>query len=335
MKKSLKIFALAASLLQAALFSAFAANPPSDFKYELTKDNKAVKITGVRNDKAEYVIPASIEDFPVTEIEFPNYGRERDYRLSKSCTISLPEGIEIAYIAAKENVTITLSQLPSTLKNLSIAADYYGCVKYDGTFPDKIESISFYLSSIGGLKLKLKQSLQDFAELQNLKKLSLTNVDFIGVPNKAPFKKADMESLELDNVNLIGNKTIYIPSDRSKIEDTNVEEIIFEEGVTKIQKSFSNNKNLKKIVLPSTLKSVDFPYGDCGKFVNCPNLTEVVVPDSLKNVKVPRIDESSVNIITGYMNYSYRDARIEDVFDTTLLSLKSRIKLQAAFGFSQ
>lgn len=333
MKKSLKIFALAASLLQAALFSAFAANPPSDFKYELTKDNKAVKITGVRNDKAEYVIPASIEDFPVTEIEFLDVYGKSDNRLSKSCTISLPEGIEIAYIKAKENVTITLSQLPSTLKNLMIVADYYGCVKYDGTFPDKIESINFYLESIGGLKLK--QSLQDFAELQNLKKLNLSNVDFIGVPNKAPFKKADMESLKLSNVNLIGNKTIYIPSDNSSIDGTNVEEIIFEEGVTKIQKSFSNNKNLKKIVLPSTLKSVDFPYKDCGKFVNCPNLTEVVVPDSLKNVKVPRIDESYVSIISGYMNYSYRDARIEDVFDTTSFSLKSRIKLQAAFGFSQ
>lgn len=331
MKKSLKIFALAASLLQAALFSAFAANPPSDFKYELTKDNKAVKITGVRNDKAEYVIPASIEDFPVTEIEFANYGSERDDRLPKSCTISLPEGIEFAQIWAKEKATITLSQLPSTLKDLSVN----NCVKYDGTFPDKIERITLNGSwATGGLKLK--QSLQDFAELQNLKYLVLRNVDFIGVPNKAPFKKADMESLRLSNVNLIGNKTIYIPSDRSEIEDTNVEEIIFEEGVTKIQESFSNNKNLKKIVLPSTLKSVDFgAYRYSGKFVDCPNLTEVVVPDSLKNVKVPRIDESSVDIISGYMNYSYRDARIEDMFDTTSLSLKSRIKLKAAFGFRQ
>lgn len=333
MKKSLKIFALAASLLQAALFSAFAANPPSDFKYELTKDNKAVKITGVRNDKAEYVIPASIEDFPVTEIEFANYGSERDDRLTKSCTISLPEGIEIAHIRAKEEATITLSQLPSTLKDLIVD----NCVKYDGTFPDKIERIfldGFYTRDTGGLKLK--QSLQDFAELQNLKYLNLGSVDFIGVPNKAPFKKADMESLRLYNVNLIGNKTIYIPSDKSKIEDTNVEEIIFEEGVTKIDESFSNNKNLKKIVLPSTLKSVDLgTYRYSGKFVDCPNLTEVVVPDSLKNVKVPRIDESSFDIISGYMNYSYRDARIEDMFDTTSLSLKSRIKLKAAFGFRQ
>lgn len=300
MKKSLKIFTLAASFLQAALFSAFAANPPSDFKYELTKDNKAVRITQLKGDKTKYVIPASIEDFPVKEV---------DICVDESCTISLPEGIEYVRISNPLSggvLTPIEGQLPSTVKSLNLF-----CCKYDGIFPNKIEKICILGSDYSSEDpIKLNQS---FAELQNLKNLYLKKVDFIGVANSTPFKMANMDSLLLEYVNLIGNKTIYIRGDNSEIYGTNVEEIIFEEGVTKIERNFSNNKNLKKIVLPSTLKSVVV-----GIFDDCPNLTEVVVPDSLANVEVE-----------GTRRYG---TPLYKVFDTTSLSLKSQAKLKNALN---
>lgn len=317
--KKLKIFALAASLLQAALFSAFAANPPSDFIYDLTDDNKAVKITGLRNDKAEYVIPANIEDFPVTDVVI---------RYDEDCNITLPEGCLNVFISRPHGYgygTITVNQLPSSVKKLEL----YDCY-YNGTLPTEIEDVS--IDGDGG-KIKLNQ---DSSGLKNLKKLAVTgksdaHINFpydlsesqnleslelrvVDVTNKAPLKLESLKKLDLDGVNLIGNKTVYTKdaSSLSRIGSTNIEELIFEEGVTNIRGEYAyNNENLTKVVLPSTLKEIGR-----SAFTDCPNLSEVVVPDSLGKI------ETNGN-------------KLRDVFDTTSLSLKNRIKLKEAFGFSK
>lgn len=271
MKKSLKIFALAASLLQAALFSSFAANPPSDFKYELTKDNKAVKITGVRNDKAEYVIPASIEDFPVKYVSFfigENW----------NTSITPPDGcvgFSLSTSTYKNtNAFVNIKRLPAGIERVYIVGDFKSHIKLD----------------------------QSLSELKNLKSLRLDNVDLV------------------DKSVSIGCSAI--------LTRTNVEELIFEEGVTEIgytssghSSTFRFNKNLKRVVLPSTLKKV---VNFC--FLGCPNISEVVVPDYQEKILTIKYSEDGLEF--------YADS-VDDIFNTTSLSLKNRIKLQAAFGFSQ
>lgn len=329
MKKSLKIFALAASLLQAALFSAFAANPPSDFTYEFINNSQALKITGVKNSKAEYVIPASIEDFPVTEVDI-------SYRDTKDCNITLPEGclnVSISSWAGDSSKIITVNQLPSSVKKLILD----GC-NYDGTLPAEIEDVSIYGS---WKQIKLNQQSSplknlkkldfngggyfwntnlpfDLSESQNLESLDLKSVDFTN-----PLKLESLKSLKemkLGSVNFV-NKTLSISKNvienkYSYILGTNVEELIFEEGVTEIRSNFVNrngkfeagNDSLKRIVLPSTLKKIEY-----NAFTHCPNLSEIVIPDSLRKIET-------------------NASKLEDIFDTTSLTLKNQARLNEIFS---
>lgn len=337
--KKLKIFALAASLLQAVLFSAFAANPPSDFTYELINNNQAIKITGVRNDKAEYVVPASIEDFPVTEVDIvliPNARLDANKNLIvtfQSFTISLPEGcVKVSFNSedfknfrgdeVRSKSIITVRQLPSTVKELSMKN---GCCKYDGTLPIGIEQVD--INGTRDDKARLVKLNQSLSKLQNLKSLRLSDVDFVGAPNKTPLKLPKLESLYLgaslgeNSVNLI-DKSISINSNlisNAGVHNTNVEELIFEEGVQKIPNyySFPSNDNLKRIVLPSTLESIA-----AASFRHNKSLSEVVIPDSLTKVEV-----QTDRYFSAY--------KVADVFDTTSLSLKCRIKLQELLGFKE
>lgn len=270
MKKTFKLFALAALLLQAAIFSAFAANPPSDFTYELSKDNTYIVITELKNDKAAYVIPESIEDFPVLQVKI--FQR-------KACTITLPEGIEDVYIFGS---------------------------------------------------LKINQSL---AKLQHLKSLDISFVDFIGTANKTPLKLPELTELHLSNVNLI-DKSISVGKELKDLRlwDTNVEELIYEEGVTYIgrdtnydgfNQSKYYSKNLKRVVLPSTLKKIALKA-----FIYCPSLSEVVVPDSLEKVEVET--DEVWNDFWGRL-VTVSASKLEDIFDTTSLPLKTRARLNQLF----
>lgn len=269
MKKSFKLFALAALLLQAAIFSAFAANPPSDFTYELSKDNTYIVITELKNDKAAYVIPESIEDFPVLQVKIIP---------QKACTITLPEGIE--YVDIWKN---------------------------------------------GDGSLKINQSL---AKLQHLKKLDIYHVDFIGTANKTPLKLPELTELHLNNVNLI-DKSISVGKELRDLRlwTTNVEELIYEEGVTSIRSindtDSHTNKNLKRVVLPSTLKKIALKA-----FIHCPNLSEVVIPDSLEKVEVGT--DEVWNDFWGRL-VTVSASKLEDIFDTTSLPLKTRARLNQLF----
>lgn len=331
MKKSLKIFALAASLLQAALFSAFAANPPSDFTYEFINNSQALKITGVKNNKAEYVVPSSIEDFPVTEVYI-------FYRDTKDCNITLPEGCLNVSISRPwdSSTIITVNQLPSSVKELELG----GC-NYNGTLPVEIEDVSI---SGSAKQIKLNQQSSelknlkklyingggyfwntnlpfDLSESQNLESLNLGSVDFT-----KPLKLESLESLKsLKEMKLHGvqfvNKTLSISKNvienkDSCILNTNVEELIFEEGVTEIRSNFVNrngkfevgNDSLKRIVLPSTLKKIEY-----NAFTHCPNLSEIVIPDSLRKIET-------------------NASKLEDIFDTTSLTLKNQARLNEIFS---
>lgn len=319
MKKSLKIFALAASLLQAALFSVFAESMLDDFFYDLTDDENAVKITGLKNSsyKTEYVIPTIIEGFPVTEVKINAYFNN---------SITILEGI----IDVDIDGDCTLKQLPSTVKKLHLHNCYY-----NGTLPAEIENVFLETNQSDIIKLN-----QNFSELKNLKKLycvgkngspvldlsgsqieSLTLKD-VGIANKTPFEAKN--KLCLNNVEFIDNKTLSISKNiienkDSYIFNTNVEELIFEEGVTEIPYNFvsfehrdhhEGNYSLKKIVLPSTLTKINSQA-----FSNCPNISEVVVPDSLGKIET--------------------DARgIDQIFNETSLPLRTRLNLKKLFGFS-
>lgn len=69
-----KIFMMAALAVVAA-FTCFAANPASDFAYDLNAAGDGIVITGYKGKSHKVLIPDTIEGYPVTQIEKELYGR--------------------------------------------------------------------------------------------------------------------------------------------------------------------------------------------------------------------------------------------------------------------
>lgn len=70
---------------------------------------------------------------------------------------------------------------------------------------------------------------------------------------------------------------------------SNVAEVIFQEGVTKIDSlAFYECKSLKKVVLPNSLRII----GDSA-FAECESLTEIDIPDEVKEIKDGVFDNCS------------------------------------------
>jgi hypothetical protein len=94
------------------------ANPASDFTYDLTADGQGIIIKGFTGKGPKVVIPETIEDIPVVEID-------RDVFNGKTMTFNLNAGsnvLDTVGSKANEKAGITSITLPNTLKKIGDSA---------------------------------------------------------------------------------------------------------------------------------------------------------------------------------------------------------------------
>jgi hypothetical protein len=160
------------------------AAPASDFSYDLTADGKGIKITGYTGKGGKVVIPATIEDMPVTEIgpksEFgtgPFQGQtSRDYFPANEITelvipdsvvsissgmggtfgsndgltkVQLPNGLKVIPAGAFFKCpNLTTVNLPTSLVEMGSQA-FDGCGELNNlTIPDSLTSLDFETKSV-------------------------------------------------------------------------------------------------------------------------------------------------------------------------------------------
>lgn len=230
----------------------FAENPASDFKYRIADDLESVVVTGIKGSKNVYEIPATIEDFPVSEVNFVSFTAPEGV---KELSLKIPEGVKrfnfdlatdgVAYYTGPQllrDCRVTIEQLPSTLEECSI----------DGFSKDRT-----YVTVKGSIN-----------SLENLE----GGVTFANV------------ELEEKNI-LIKAKWCDAPWYTFNFSNTNVEEVVFEEGVTRINEygRLRRCENLRKITLPSTIKSI-IDFGGELPFSESENISEVVIPESVEHI---------------------------------------------------
>ena len=120
----MKKIILAVGAMLAMSFACFAANPASDFVYDMAPDGQGVMITSYKGKSTTVVFPDTIEGLPVTQI-----GGNEDWALrvfthtindsSKNTpyTITVPKSVKIlgnrAFTGIKGKINIDLSNLTS------------------------------------------------------------------------------------------------------------------------------------------------------------------------------------------------------------------------------
>ncbi len=262
MKKKLLGFVI---LLISAI-NCFAVNPGQDFNYKLFADGESLVITGFKNKLNIYDIPSEIEGIPVSSVEIEFLG----FSDVPEILIKLPNGLKQFYLTQIYSRGIPLSHiivdsLPENLEICNILA------KENRKNPE-----SFYIT--------LKGSIQKLSQLSEIK------IEYVDLEEKSIIIRKEWQ-----NVKYHPMEALY------SFNNTNIEEVVFEEGLQVIN-NMGRCSNLKKVTLPSTVKKI----GD-NAFIFCAQLLEIVIPES-----VDKIDFSY-----GRQN-----------FDGTSLPLKTQVKLR-------
>ena len=136
----MKRFILTVSAMLAMAFSCFAANPESDFIYDLAPDGQGVMIKEYKGKSTTVVFPDTIEGLPVTQIGenspyafgvFPH----TMYNKSKNTpyTITVPKSVKVlgtmAFNGIKGKINIDLSNITSIGEKAFAESDLTGTIK--------------------------------------------------------------------------------------------------------------------------------------------------------------------------------------------------------------
>lgn len=178
---------------------------PEDFVYELTEDGKGVKVTSVKKaEKTEKIIvPATIENMPVTEIDF-DYHVESVVKESVK-TIELPDTITSCTIL--DFKLLKSVHLPSSCKEIVFS----GCSSLaDIKLPDGITK--FRLSRTALKEIHIPDGV---TEIPDRAFEECTALETVNIP--ASVKKIDINAFyncsALKNLNIDENiKSIYFRS---------------------------------------------------------------------------------------------------------------------------
>lgn len=220
----------------------FAANPESDFTYELSDDAESIVITGFKNGRRTYDIPASIEGIPVTKVEAEFLG----FAGVSEIAIKVPEGVARfsltqIYSRGTPQSHITVAALPASLEECRILAQR-----------NRKSPSELYITLEGSL-----------AELKNLERINTDYVDFEekSVVIRSAWAQSD-------------GGYLGAPDDYS-FKNSTIREVVFEEGC-KIIGGFGWCPNLEKVTLPSSTTKL------AGNgFCFCTSLSEIIIPESL------------------------------------------------------
>lgn len=136
----MKRFILTVSAMLAMAFSCFAANPESDFIYDMAPDGQGVMIKEYKGKSTTVVFPDTIEGLPVTQIgENGPYAfrvfSHTMYDKSKNTpyTITVPKSVKVlgtmAFMGIKGKINIDLSNITSIGKEAFAESDLTGTIK--------------------------------------------------------------------------------------------------------------------------------------------------------------------------------------------------------------
>lgn len=243
----------------------FAANPESDFNYSLSSDGESIIITGLKNDLSVYDIPATIEEIPVSSVEIKE---SLGYKSEKEVTLKLPEGLkEFSLLQRSGGVKshTIITGLPASLEKCDIRSQQ-----------NKKNPKQFYISVKGSIN--------------KLDKLTQFKSEYTEFEEKLVIIKKEWQY-----------KISAYADPKYSFNGTNIEEVVFEEGLEIID-GFKNCPNLKKVTLPSTVKKI----GDYA-FSFSTNFSEIIIPDSVEKI----------DFISG-----------NQIFDGTSIPLKTQAKLR-------
>lgn len=159
----------------------------------------------------------------------------------------------------QETDFVTRIKFPEGVKELYFKGDEYSPELFE------IESLPSSLENCRISGATLKCSINS---LENLKSIRLYDVKF-------DEKKIVIKSQWFEEINTWDKYRL-----NAYISRTNIEELEFEEGILGITSSnFSNNYNLKKVTLPSTIEYIHYEA-----FSDCKNISEFIIPESVTHI---------------------------------------------------
>lgn len=126
----MKRFILTVSAMLAMAFSCFAANPESDFIYDLAPDGQGVMIKEYKGKSTTVVIPDTIEGLPVTQIDGSGF---RVFKNEIPYNVTVPKSVKVigenAFLALKGKIDIDLSNITSIGRGAFSKSDLSGTIK--------------------------------------------------------------------------------------------------------------------------------------------------------------------------------------------------------------
>ena len=120
----MKRFILTVSVMLAMVFSCFAANPESDFIYDMAPDGEGVMIKQYKGTSTTVVFPDTIEGLPVTQIGSNDI---LDYTLfpnkDKRYNITVPKSVKViggtAFLGVKGKINMKIITFVCSLININ------------------------------------------------------------------------------------------------------------------------------------------------------------------------------------------------------------------------
>lgn len=181
----MKRFILTVSAMLAMAFSCFAANPESDFIYDMAPDGQGVMITSYKGKSTTVVIPDTIEGLPVTQIGGSGF---RVFQNKIPYNITVPKSVKVigenAFLALKGKIDIDLSNITSIGDGAFSKSDLSGTIKisknleYTGTDAFKQTKITAVIIEEGVTSLNADSLFEECSELKSVTlPASLTHIN--------------------------------------------------------------------------------------------------------------------------------------------------------------
>jgi len=134
------------------IFPCFAANPESDFIYDLASDGQGVMIKEYKGKSTTVVIPDTIEGLPVTQIGTTDGFGIFPHTLNKATkdipyNVTVPKSVKVignfAFSSLKGKIDIDLSNITTIYSNAFSNSDLSGTIKISKNLEFKPSEASF------------------------------------------------------------------------------------------------------------------------------------------------------------------------------------------------
>lgn len=204
-------------------------NAEEDFIVSLTEDGTGAVVTGYKGKSGKVYVPATIQGLPVKEVSFSiDDGVETVVVVSDGCTSVSLSGESIKYISLPDSVT-EYSVHRTGITEFEVPAG----VKVINKLPPTLEKISFRGAP---------EEIVREAFIENTKIKTITLPDSIKSIGSYAFE------------NCIALESINLPASLEWIGDD-----VGGYGSRTGKATFNGCSNLKEIIIPDSLTSVDFP----------------------------------------------------------------------------